>query len=82
MPRPARHGLLAALLLAGLTATRSASASDTAACREFERAFDLVKLDISSVQLNAILFSTAGKGCEPWGNAGGPDRRAHALATA
>jgi len=65
VPRPARHGLLAALLLAGLTATRSASASDAAACRELERAFDLVKLDISSVQLNAILFSAAGKGCEP-----------------
>jgi uncharacterized protein len=64
VPRPARHGLLAALLLAGFNATRSAWASD-AACRELERAFDLVKLDISSVQLNAILFSAAGKGCEP-----------------
>src|SRR3984893_16943342 len=57
--------MLAALLLAGFTATRSAWASDAAACRELERAFDLVKLDISSVQLNAILFSAAGKGCEP-----------------
>jgi hypothetical protein len=65
VPHPARHGLLAALLLAGLTATRSASAFGGTACRELERAFDLVKLDISSVQRNAILFSAAGKGCEP-----------------
>src|SRR5947209_181232 len=48
-----------------LAAAAPAFAAENAACREVERRFELIKPEISSVQLNAVLFQAADKGCLP-----------------
>ena len=40
-----------------------APAAENASCRELERAFDLIKPDITALQLNSALFSAADAGC-------------------
>jgi uncharacterized protein len=40
-------------------------AADPAACRELERNYQLVQSQITSIQLNALLFASADKGCVP-----------------
>src|SRR3954454_23492895 len=54
----------AAALYAGLASVPAYSA-ESSACREIERRFELVKPEMTSVQLNATLFQAADKGCEP-----------------
>src|SRR6202043_1195910 len=51
-------------LLACMFAAEPAHAVEAATCRELERKFELVKVDIVSVQLNSALFSAADAGCE------------------
>src|SRR4030081_3219365 len=55
---------IAACVLLLVTPAAPAPAADTAACRELERKFDLIKPDMVSIQLNAALFSAADAGCE------------------
>src|SRR5438067_10986776 len=46
-----------------ISASGQTRAPDNAACREVERRFELIKAEISSVQLNSVLFQAADKGC-------------------
>ena len=64
MPVPAALLRIAALI-AGLVPAASAWAADAAICRELERRLELAKADVASVQLNALLFAAADKGCAP-----------------
>ncbi len=64
MHRYLRSWVCAAVLGAGLVGDSPASSADAAVCLEMGRKFDLTR-DISSLQLNLLLFSAADKGCEP-----------------
>src|SRR5436853_6632236 len=55
----------AALAAALVNPMPPAHAADAAICRELERRHELAKADIGSVQLNALLFAAAERGCEP-----------------
>src|SRR5205085_7472858 len=46
-----------------ISAAGQRRAPDNAACREVERRFELIKPEITSVQLNSVLFAAADKGC-------------------
>src|SRR5437868_5548921 len=48
-----------------LSAAGQTRPPDNAACREVERRFELIKAEITSVQLNSVLFAAADKGCVP-----------------
>jgi ankyrin repeat protein len=61
----ASGSLVTACLSAGLTGVVAAPAVPAATCRELERRFDVLKADMVSAQLNALLFSTADSGCVP-----------------
>jgi ankyrin repeat protein len=52
------------LVLVCLFAATPAPAVEVATCRELERRFDLIKVDIISIQLNSALFSAADAGCD------------------
>ena len=69
MRRRAAHLLSATAALgavaACLTGALPARGADSAACREIERRYELIKSEISSIQLNSTLFAAADKGCEP-----------------
>jgi ankyrin repeat protein len=45
-------------------ALRAASAANVAACGELDRRFEFTQQDITSLQLNILLFSAADHGCE------------------
>lgn len=64
MYRSLRPPVCAAALLASLVGGSPARSADAAACLEMERRFDLTRRDITSLQLNLLLFSAADKGCE------------------
>ena len=53
----------AILVLTSVMSCTPARAAETAACRELEQKFDLIKTDISSLQLNMALFSATDAGC-------------------
>ena len=42
-----------------------ALSAPSAACHEVERRLELIKSEITSTQLNAVLFQAADRGCEP-----------------
>jgi uncharacterized protein len=42
-----------------------AGAADQVACRELERKYDMTRAGITAIQLNAMLFTAADKGCDP-----------------
>jgi uncharacterized protein len=54
----------AGFLLAWLAAGTPAHGVEGATCRELERRFDLIKVDIVSIQLNSALFAAADAGCD------------------
>jgi ankyrin repeat protein len=60
-----RVALAAAALIPVLTATMPAHGAEAALCREAERQYELVKREVSGIQLNAALFGAVDKGCEP-----------------
>jgi len=53
-----------AFVLVCLFAAKPAHAVETATCRELERRYGLIKIDIVSVQLNSALFAAADAGCD------------------
>jgi ankyrin repeat protein len=63
MHRYLRSWVCAAVLGAGLVGDCPAGSADAAVCLEIGRKFNLTR-DISSLQLNLLLFSAADKGCE------------------
>ena len=62
-----RSPVFAAAFLASLVGGSPARSADVAACLEMGRRFDFTRTDITSLQLNLLLFSAADKGCEPLG---------------
>jgi ankyrin repeat protein len=62
--RPHSAPYAAGLLLTCWVALSPAHAVENANCRELERRFDLIKVDIASYQLNSVLFSAAELGCQ------------------
>lgn len=52
------------LLVMCWTAMRPAYAVENASCRELERRYDLIKLNVTLDQLNSVLFSAAEIGCQ------------------
>src|SRR2546430_529840 len=61
-----RATLTLTIAFAALLAAVPALAAENAACREIERRYEQIKSEITSVQLNALLFQAADKGCEPF----------------
>src|SRR6185436_5888007 len=57
--------LAAAAVSISVMAAGPARSAPSAACREVERRFELIKSEITSVQLNSVLFQAADRGCEP-----------------
>src|SRR5579871_3124732 len=55
--------LLGAMLPSWLAA--QPARTDSYACREIERRYELVKSEITAIQLNQTLFAAADKGCDP-----------------
>jgi len=60
-----RAALVAAALSISVGAAVAQRAAESPACREIERRHELAKSEITSTQLNSILFAAADKGCEP-----------------
>jgi ankyrin repeat protein len=54
---------VAGVVLACAIAAGPVRAQDAAACRELGRKYDLMNADITSVQVNSVLFSAASAGC-------------------
>src|SRR5262249_13777025 len=57
--------LAAGAMVLGLLAATPAHAIDANACRELARKYEQIRADIASIQTNALLFSSAEKGCTP-----------------
>src|SRR5579863_8697987 len=68
MRRNLCHTFACVLLLAALAATRlcaqPAQPHADEDCGEIERSYELIKADAVSVQINAILFKAADRGCD------------------
>jgi ankyrin repeat protein len=62
---PPALALAIAVLLSGPITAAPLLAADSAACRELDQRYEIIKADITSVQLNLALFSATDKGCEP-----------------
>src|SRR5215208_4861159 len=61
-----RVRLACALIAAALhCAAVAAQPRENPACREIERRHELIKSEITAVQLNSLLFQAVDKGCEP-----------------
>src|SRR4051794_4843897 len=54
-----------ACTMAASLAGGPARAAEKGPCREAERRYELLKGEITSVQLNSVLFQAADKGCDP-----------------
>src|SRR6516164_7087526 len=52
------------LLICWAAVSSPGRAAEVAICRELERRFDQIKLDIGPIQLNSALFTAADTGCE------------------
>jgi ankyrin repeat protein len=52
------------LLICWAAVSSPVRAAEAAMCRELERRFDLIELDIGPIQLNSALFAAADTGCE------------------
>src|SRR6516164_9113806 len=55
---------VAGTLLTCWAAAGPVHAAEAAMCRELERRFDQIRLDIGPIQLNSALFTAADTGCE------------------
>src|SRR6516162_6339520 len=58
---------VAGTLLTCWAAAGPVHAAEAAMCRELERRFDQVRLDIGPIQLNSALFAAADTGCQGLG---------------
>lgn len=54
----------AAVLIACTTAAGPVQGAERSPCREVQRRYELIKSEITSVQLNSVLFQAADRGCE------------------
>jgi hypothetical protein len=58
---------VAGTLLICWAAVGPVRAAEAAMCRELERRFDQIRLDIGPIQLNSVLFTAADTGCQGLG---------------
>ena len=58
---------VAGILLICWAAVSPVRGAEAAMCRELERRFDQIRLDIGPIQLNSALFTAADTGCQGLG---------------